>query len=189
MGHIRVRSDLNVTSTHRQDSPPEVAALPAATYEGTPPDAMLGFEECYRRTFDSLVRTAYLQTLSLHVAQELVQDSFANMHEKWSRVTNPDAYVRRSVVNACTSYRLRERRIVVGLEGTDEPTAVDAEPDEMFEMMRSLPKKQRMALVLRYHEDQSEAAIAEKMGCSVPTVATLIRRGLIALRSEMEQQP
>ena len=144
--------------------------MAADTGVGSKQSAPAGFEECYTRLFDPLVRMAYLQTRSFHVAQEPVQDSFANMHERWSRVTDPDAYVRRSFVNACTSYHRREGRVTVGLEGIDEPSTVDREPDEMFEIMGSLAKRQRMALILRFHEDQREFYEIERLYLDVPKV-------------------
>ena len=188
---IDMWSDVSVERvTRSQRKSGGISDLVAAdTGVGSKQSTPAGFEECYTRLFDPLVRMAYLQTRSFHVAQELVQDSFANMHGKWARVTDPDAYVRRSVVNACTSYHRREGRVTVGLEGIDEPSTVDREPDEMFEMMGSLAKRQRMALILRFHEDQSEAAIAETLGCRVSTVASLIHRGLASLRDEMEKRP
>ena len=63
-------------------------------------------EEVYRRTYPSLVRTAYLLVDTREQAEEVVQDAFAKAFPKWSRLRTPDAYLRACVVNdagACTA--------------------------------------------------------------------------------------
>jgi len=48
--------------------------------------------------------------------------------------------------------------------------------------LRTLPPRQRAAIVLRYYEDLSEAQTAEVMGCSVGTVKAQVSTGLSRLR-------
>jgi RNA polymerase sigma factor (sigma-70 family) len=51
-------------------------------------------------------------------------------------------------------------------------------------VLRELPVRQRVALVLRYYEDLSERQIADALRCSVPAARSLLFRGLDTLRSE-----
>ncbi|MGI5243313.1 sigma factor-like helix-turn-helix DNA-binding protein [Dactylosporangium sp. CA-139066] len=51
--------------------------------------------------------------------------------------------------------------------------------------MRTLPARQRAAVVLRHYEDLSEAQTAEILGCSVGTVKSLTARGLGQLRAAL----
>jgi RNA polymerase sigma factor (sigma-70 family) len=52
----------------------------------------------------------------------------------------------------------------------------------MVAQLRTLPPRQRAAIVLRYYEDLSEAQTAEVMGCSVGTVKAQVSTGLGRLR-------
>ena len=49
-------------------------------------------------------------------------------------------------------------------------------------MLRSLPRRQREAVALRYLADLPEAAVAAHLGCSVGAVKQHTHRGLAALR-------
>jgi hypothetical protein len=55
-----------------------------------------------------------------------------------------------------------------------------------MQALGALPPRQRVALVLRYFEDLSEADAAEAMGCSVGTVKSTTSRALERLRSVVE---
>ena len=52
----------------------------------------------------------------------------------------------------------------------------------MLAALRSLPPRQRTALVLRYVDDLDLRGIAAAMGCSVGTAKSHVSRGLAALR-------
>ena len=57
--------------------------------------------------------------------------------------------------------------------------------DALWEQVRSLPPRQRAALVLRYYEDLSEADTAALMGCSVGTVKSQVSAALGKLRNQV----
>jgi RNA polymerase sigma factor (sigma-70 family) len=54
-------------------------------------------------------------------------------------------------------------------------------------LLRTLPTRQREALVLRYYADLSEAEIADVMGISRGAVKSHAARGLAALRQQLEE--
>jgi DNA-directed RNA polymerase specialized sigma24 family protein len=54
--------------------------------------------------------------------------------------------------------------------------------------LRTLPGRQREAIVLRYYADLSEAEIAAAMGISRGAVKSHTARAMAALRAELEQQ-
>jgi RNA polymerase sigma factor (sigma-70 family) len=58
------------------------------------------------------------------------------------------------------------------------------ELDETWDMLRRLPDRQRIALVLRFYEDLPEREIADLLGCRPGTVKSLIHRGLARVRKE-----
>ena len=67
----------------------------------------------YAAHYASLVRLGALLLHDAGAAEEIVQDAFVAMHDRWSRLRDPDkalAYLRTSVVNRCRS---RQRHLVV----------------------------------------------------------------------------
>jgi RNA polymerase sigma-70 factor (sigma-E family) len=147
------------------------------------------FEECYRDCHETLVRVAFLLTGSRELAQDVVQDAFVHLHGKWLRVREPEAYLRRSVVNGCRSqqrraareraHRARERAVPVTHDALDRGDLDDA--------LAALPYRQRAALVLRFFHDLSEAQTADALGCQPGTVGSLVHRGIEQLRRTIER--
>jgi RNA polymerase sigma factor (sigma-70 family) len=58
---------------------------------------------------------------------------------------------------------------------------------ELLDAIDSLPRRQRIVIVLRYYEDLSEFEIAEALGCRLGTVKSLASRALDQLRRVVEQ--
>jgi RNA polymerase sigma-70 factor (sigma-E family) len=154
--------------------------------------------QLFATQYRPLVRLAVLLVHDNGVAEELVQDLFVALHQKWGRLRDPDkavAYLRQSVVNRARSV-LRHRTVVERYLRRQGPPAtapsadlsvLDAETtSEVLAAVRTLPTRQREALVLRYYGDLSEAEIAETMGVSQGAVKSHTSRGLAALRKMME---
>jgi RNA polymerase sigma-70 factor (sigma-E family) len=146
-----------------------------------------------------LEREAYLLVGDVHLAQDLVQTALAKAYVSWRRVRssdNPDAYVRRILVNTNTS-RLRKRRVRELLTDMTVETheaylapaaAVDTTRVDTIRVLMALPKRQRTAVVLRYWADLPEAEVAAAMGCSVGTVRSQSAKALAKLREQFSVQ-
>ena len=148
------------------------------------PDAPRSFDDLYRREQPELVRLAVLLVGSPDVAADLVQDCFVRLHPRWDQVQDHRAYLRRSVVNACHSHHRRLRRSRRIDLGPGEPVELGAR--ELSDALAKLPHRQRAALVLRFYAGLPDADIADALGCRPGTVASLIHRGLAALREVIE---
>lgn len=66
-------------------------------------------------------------------------------------------------------------------------TATTDEADRLLAALRTLPPRQRQAVVLRYLEDLSTAQTADLMGCAQGTVKRAAHDGLNALRSRLTE--
>ncbi len=157
----------------------------------------LSFEAWAGARVPALLRFAYLVTGSQHAAEDAVQTALTRACERWARVrrtTDPDAYVRRMVVNAHVSgWRRAGRRELSVAEvrpvatGTD-PADTLASADAVWRVCAALPRQQRAAVVLRFYEDLEYAEIAGLLGCSQVTVRSHVHRALASLRTELERQ-
>lgn len=153
------------------------------------------FETFYDREFDAMVRVAFLIVGSTETAEELVQDAFIRVHQRWTQLDAPRAYLRTAVVNGCRDRirrRVRWRQRVPLLAA--EPSAAEhaahhdgsGERADLVAALRGLPLRQRSALVLRFYGGFTEAEIATTLGVQPGTVKSLIHRGLESLRTEIE---
>lgn len=147
---------------------------------GTP----ASFDDLYRAEQPELVRLAVLLVGSHEVAVDLVQDCFVRLHPRWAKVADHRAYLRRSVVNACSSHHRGVRRWRQLDLRPAEPAELGAR--ELSDALAALPHRQRAALVLRFYGGLPDAAIADALGCRPGTVASLVHRGLAALREVIE---
>jgi RNA polymerase sigma-70 factor (sigma-E family) len=136
-----------------------------------------------------LVRLAYGLTGDQRVAEAIAQTALASAYTAWRRISraeDPDAYLRRILINA-SNRRFRTRRMA-GQPGDPPETAVDGpadlvgEPAALLTALRQLPARQRAVIVLRYSEDLTDAQIAAALGCSPGTVRSQLPRALAALR-------
>ena len=148
------------------------------------------FTEFMQGRWAQLVRLGYGLTGDQHLAEDLAQTALSRAYASWSRVRrtgNPDAYVRRIMVNA-NSGRFRKRRVAERLTGDVPDTAaivaVDLSDDRaaLMAALMALPYGQRATVVLRYWMDMSETEAAAALGCSVGNVKSQASRALAKLR-------
>lgn len=148
-------------------------------------DAVASVESVYRASADRLRRLAYLMVGSSAVAEELVQEAFLKLHQRWDDVVEPAAFVRTVLVNLCLRWRRRAATRPDETRRSAELVTGGPEIDETWRLIQQLPEEQRVVLVLRYYEDLSATQIAGIVGCSPITVRTRIHRALTRLREDM----
>ena len=137
-----------------------------------------------------LKRLAFLFTGDVDTAEDLLQAAYAKALPRWSRIRTydePDAYLRRVMINQRTSTWRRVRREVLTAEPPEtaamDPAGAYADTEGLRVALLALPAKQRVAVVLRHYCDLSESQTAALMGVSVGTVKSQTSRGLSRLRS------
>lgn len=145
------------------------------------------FIDVYERRYRPMVGLAYLTTGSNALSEEIVQEAFIDLYRSWDRVRQPEAWLRRAVVSRCTSWvrrRAVERRHLARAR-PDEPVVIDEVAVAVRNAMKVLTVRQRAAVVMRFHEDLPEAAIAAALGCRAGTVKSLLSRAKTKLRKEL----
>jgi RNA polymerase sigma-70 factor (sigma-E family) len=162
------------------------------------------YEAFVNHHVDDLFRAAVLITWDDAEAEDLVQECLMVVARRWPRVRTmerPGGYARKVLVNLAFdgTQRRARRRDELTHGGTDEGSrdhelleiadaaaaaTLDAltERAEMIEALGTLPRQQRLALVLRYYLDLSEAQAADMLGCSRGTVKSNTSRGIQHLR-------
>jgi RNA polymerase sigma-70 factor (sigma-E family) len=154
----------------------------------------------FRKHHGELVRLALLMVGDLATAEDVVQDVYASLYKRWSRIATDDvplAYVRAAVLNACRS--VLRRRVIARRAGalyrvTDEALAsaeseviLSEDRRAVLAALARLPRRRREVLVLRYYLGLSEADIAAVLGISAGTVKSTAARALAALGRDLAE--
>jgi len=161
-------------------------------------DADLAITVIYGTEYRSLVRMSAMLLGDVGSAEEVVQDSFIATRAAWRGLRDIDKgvhYLRRSVLNRSRSV-LRHRAVVDKHMPAPEPDMPSAEHAAITQLqraaviaaLRSLPTRQREALVLRFYLDLSEEQVASAMRISQGAVKSHTARGKAALRSLLEPE-
>jgi len=143
--------------------------------------AALGYKVAYRLTGDRAE------------SEDLAQEALARAYLRWRKVAAYDeAWVARVTTNLAIGRWRKHGHVVVSGSGEQAfavPGAAGVDPLDRIELvrvLRSLPRRQREAVALRYLADLPEAEVAEVLGCSVGAVKQHTHRGLAALRRDEE---
>jgi DNA-directed RNA polymerase specialized sigma24 family protein len=159
-----------------------------AGVEGLSPVVSCGsFEGFYRRERKSAVRLAWLLTHDRELSEDLAQEAFAAVFQRFGSLERPAGYLRVTLVNAVyqgARSRGREQRRL-RLVTTGVPTAVEGPTGGVSDAVAALPLKQRTAVVLRYWAGLTDREIAEAMGVRPGTARSLLARATSRLRKEL----
>jgi RNA polymerase sigma-70 factor (sigma-E family) len=158
--------------------------------QGREPDAGQALTALYREHAAGLIRLAVAMLGDRPAAEDVVQEAFCGLYRRWSHLSDQAkslSYVRSAVLNGCRSV-IRRRSRQDG-RTTAEPAAASAEYDALvgeehravLQAVRTLPRRQREALMLRYFADLDPPEIARAMGISPGTVKSTLSRGIAAL--------
>jgi RNA polymerase sigma-70 factor (sigma-E family) len=145
-------------------------------------------EELYRQHRGALVGLAAALVDDRGRAAELVQDVFAALLAGRRPAAGSElAYLRRAVLNRSRS-ELRRRQV---RRATVVPAPVPPadDPDRraaVLAAVRSLPRRQRECVVLRFYEDLGDADIASTLGISAGAVKQHLHRARGALAGALE---
>jgi RNA polymerase sigma-70 factor (sigma-E family) len=158
------------------------------------PDLEESFDAFVRARGEHFLRVAVLLTGSPTEAEDLLQASLVRLYGAWPRLSAPDAYLRKILVNTRRSWwRTKWRQETPAATMPDRPDlAGGTDPADGYAtgaLVRSalagLPRQQRAVLVLRYIEDLPTASVAELLGISAGAVKSHAHRGLRALRTSL----
>ena len=171
--HGRVQAEDNVVEFDRGR---EVPVIPAS------------FDELFLDVHDRLYRALYFITGSSSDAEELMQDAFLKLWERWDRrdaIDDPVAYLFRVALNGV---RMRARRARVASRNV-LPTVRTRDPfddvnlrEDVRRMLRGIPSRQRTAIVLTEIFGYSSEQAARIMRIRPSTVRVLASQGRTALR-------
>lgn len=161
------------------DVPPPVAG------ERSGPPA---FEAFFEAEQARLLRALYLLTGNAQEAEEVMQDAFVAVWERWDRVgsmDDPTGYLYRTAMNRHRSKVRRvtraAKRVVGGAESSDAFAAAD-ERDAVARALVTLTPRQRAAVVLTELLGYAADEAGTILGVQPVTIRVLASQGRAAMR-------
>lgn len=131
------------------------------------------FERVFRSAYPAVLRTASLVLQDRGRAEEVTQDAFLRLYERWGpdvAFEHPEAWVRRVAVRDAIRRAGRER-VVAGVAMVDTRDASGRPPDsDLLRAVGALPPRQRAAVALHYLEDLPVDQVAGLMEIAPATV-------------------
>ena len=163
--------------------------------------------ECFGQLYDHYLPMIYRYVASRVRTQELAEDVTSEVFFKALRAIGRyrhtgrpfSAWLYRIAINAITDHYRSRRSAEDSLDGM--PELVDASPavedevahrlgaQDIWSLIESLPKQQRIAMTLKYGEDMKLAQIGDVMGKTEGAVKLLIFRGTASMRRLLQAQP
>jgi RNA polymerase sigma-70 factor (sigma-E family) len=160
-------------------------------------DAAVAVGALYQTMAVGLIRLAYVILGDRQAAEDVVQDAFCNLFQRWdhlSHVQGAEYYVRVAVLNACRSAlrrrAIRSRRVLYELPAPSVEAAIlgSEERDELIRAVDRLPRRQRETLILSYYLDLPDDEIATLMGVGMSSVRSARHRALETLARNLKER-
>ncbi len=154
--------------------------------------ASRNFETFYDAEARTLFRRLWLVTGNRSEAEEIMQDAFLNVWERWDRVgamDDPVGYLYRTAMNM---FRKRYRRAAlairrsIGLAPSGDDFADADDRETVRRVLATLPPRQRAALVLTEMLGFSAEDAGHALGVQASTIRSLSHQGRDSFRKVME---
>lgn len=164
-----------------------VAMTEAVVSEG---ERVAAFDEFFQAHYERLLRVLFLAAGDRHEAEDLAQEAFVKVYERWDRVQgidDPVGYLYRVALNTRRS-RVRRLRVAAAkaLRLRSGPAEDQHQATEERLIVRRalsrLPDGQREALILVEWVGMTDAEAGRTLGVSPGAIRTRLHRARSALR-------
>ena len=168
-------------------SQPRLRAVPDRVESASALDEPLSFDTFFAAESQTLFRRMWLVTRDRHEAEEIVQDAFLSLYERWDRAADwddPTSYLYRTAFNTWKKRTRRAARAVrhgFTSDPGDEFEAADARTVVGAALARLSPR-QRAAVVLTELLGFSSEEAARALGVRAVTARVLASQGRAAMR-------
>lgn len=148
------------------------------------------FTEEFPELFRLAYRAAHRITGDAGVAEDLAAEALTRAALRWNRIGDrARPWVVRVASNLAIDHlRHLARRPRVDPDRSDARTVDRDRSIDLHRALRTLPRRQREVVVLRYVGDLTEAEIAAELGLAPGTVKSHASRGLRSLRAVLEDR-
>lgn len=141
-----------------------------------------------------LLRFAFGLVGQRETAEDLVQDAFLKLHAHWDDVTNPRAWLFKSIRNLALNH-IRDHKRETPLENSDHLPNHSPDPDQTLGhleaigtlqlLVSELDPDERQLIALKYHENLKYDQISQRTGLSIGNVGYKLHHALKRLADSL----
>lgn len=155
------------------------------------------FERLVTERQDWLFRFAYMRTGRREDAEDMVQEvlmSLFNKMRKDREIGNIDAYMIRSISNACIDYHRRKHHKIIPIDEIEYLPECDSDRQIHEEFVRisnllgNLPEEQAETIRLKCYDGLTFKQIAELNDIPEPTVKSRYRYAIINIQKRLRKE-
>lgn len=145
------------------------------------------FDDFYKANFAKLVLLAAAVAADETFAEDIVQETMSLVHDRWRELqarNTTRAWARRTVVNKSIDRkrRISRERGAIPKLWSDQPTVITPSENRLlWDAVKALPTKQRVAIVLFYVDGYSTDEISTVLNCSGSSARSTLHRARTSL--------
>lgn len=155
------------------------------------------FARFYAASWPRLYGQVRLASTSAAEAEDSLQEAYSRALVRWDRIAaydDPEAWVRRVAINELNSAHRRRRRLralaprLCVIEGSADPMEGATASADLWTLVKSLPGRQRAAIVLYYVADLSIEQVAEELHKPTGTIKSDLHRARHSLAIQLSAE-
>ena len=153
-------------------------------------DARVSFDSWYRQVHAELSVSLLVSFGDADLACEAADEAIARAFERWERVStmgSPGGWTYQVAFNIARRKR-RRRSFEAALVRRHRSEPIPGPAGELWQLVRELPERQRVAIVFRHVAGMTEIEIGQAMGIARGTVSATLRHAYRSLRQELEEE-
>jgi RNA polymerase sigma-70 factor, ECF subfamily len=161
--------------------------------DGAVAGSLPAFEEFFLATRDRLAGSLWLVTRNRHETEEVAQEAYVRVWQRWDRVGqmhDPEGYLVRTAINVWRGHGRRAavalRKVIHAIPPEDAVAEIESR-DAVVRALAALTPRQRAAVVLMDLLDLSSEDAARALGVRASTVRVLAAKGRARLREGMKR--
>lgn len=151
-----------------------------------------GFERWYLDEHERLVAALLWVAGDPEIARDAADEAFARALLHWRRVgamASPGGWTYKVALNVVRQRMRRAAREHRLIDQRPRHMPMPAPAGEVWAVVRQLPERQRVAIVLRYLLDLPEREVAGVMGVSPGTAASTLAAARVRLATWLKDEP
>ena len=141
------------------------------------------FNDFYSANVEQLVRSIKRVVDLQTVAEEIAQESFSKVWQRWDDLNEPANYLYRVAFNKAND-ELRKRQTHRSNEHLLDLTS-EQETIYLSDVLSTLNEQRRTAIYHKFYSGYTNTEVGELMDIPVGTVKSMIHRGLSEMRTQI----
>jgi len=146
------------------------------------------FDDVYSEHYAQMAKTAFLLLGNSGEAEEVTQEAFTTLFQRWDTIDNPPGFVRTAIVNRSRDIGRRRTTKLRLVNRIRSQRSTQSEPEFVLDVLQTLDLDLRELVVLRFYADLTIAQIAQDLGIPEGTVKSKLHKAIGHLKRDFNDE-